>query len=110
METMGEKWTDERLDDLKGEVMTLRAEMREEFRAVRTEMRNEFRSIRAEMREEFQAVRAEFQAVRNELGSLQSEMHAGFDSLHRTMIQFGGILIAALIGLIATQLWIATQL
>jgi len=37
-------------------------------------------------------------------------MQAGFDSLHRTMIQFGGILIAALIGLIATQLWIASQL
>lgn len=81
METMREKWTDERLDDLKGEVVTLR-----------TEMRDEFRSVRAEM------------------SGIRSEMHAGFDSLHRTMIQFGGIVIVALVGLIGTQLWIASQL
>jgi len=52
----------------------------------------------------------EFRAVRGEIGSLRRDMQAGFDSLHRTMIQFGGVLIAALIGLIATQLWIASQL
>jgi len=92
METVREQWTDERLDDLKGEVGMLRTEMRDEFRAVRAEMREEFR------------------AVRSEIGSLRSEMHAGFESLQRTMIQFGGVLIAALIGLIATQLWIAAQL
>lgn len=114
METVREQWTDERLDDLKGEVSMLRGEMRNEFRAVREEMRTEFSAVRAEMKEEFRAVRAEmkneFRAVREEIGALRSEMHAGFDSLHRTMIQFGGILIAALIGLIATQLWIASQL
>lgn len=103
METMREQWTDERLDDLKGEVGMLRTEMRDEFRAVRTEMREEFSAVRAEMREEFRA-------VRSDIGSLRSEMHAGFESLQRTMIQFGGVLIAALIGLIATQLWIAAQL
>ena len=92
METVRDKWTDERLDDLKEEVGTLRTEMRDEFRAVRMEMREEFR------------------AVRSEIGSLRSEMHTGFELLQRTMIQFGGVLIAALIGLIATQLWIATQL
>lgn len=75
METMREKWTDERLDDLKDEVTTLRVEMRDEFRA-----------------------------VREEIGGLRGEMHAGFQALNRTMIQFGGLLIAALIGLIATQL------
>lgn len=92
METVREKWTDERLDDLKDEVETLRAEMRDEFRAVRTEMREEFR------------------AVRGEIGSLRNEMHAGFESMHRTMVQFGAVLIAALVGLMATQLWIATQI
>jgi hypothetical protein len=75
METVREKWTDERLDDLKDEVTTLRIEMRDEFRG-----------------------------VRGEIASLREEMHAGFASLQRTMIQFGGLLIAALIGLIATQL------
>jgi len=125
MEAVREQWTDERLDDLKGEVATLRTEMRDEFRAVRSEMQAEFRAVREEMKAEFRAVReemrvefravreemkAEFQAVRGEIGSLRLEMHAGFDALHRTMIQFGGVLIAALIGLIATQLWIASQL
>ena len=90
MEMMREQWTDERLDDLKGEVSALRGEMRDEFRAVRSEMQEEFRAVRSEMKEEFRAMR--------------EEMKAGFDSLHRTMIQFGGLLIAALIGLIATQL------
>jgi uncharacterized protein (DUF3084 family) len=97
METVREQWTDERLDDLKGEVGMLRTEMRDEFRAVRTEMREEFRAVRTEMREEFSA-------VRHEIGSLRNEVHAGFASLQRTMIQFGGLLVAALIGLIATQL------
>jgi len=92
LKTVREQWTDERLDDLKGEVGMLRTEMRDEFRAARTEMREEF------------------SAVRHEIGSLRSEMHAGFEALQRTMIQFGGVLIAALIGLIATQLWIAVQL
>lgn len=92
METVREQWTDERLDDLKDEVGALRGEMRDEFRSVRSEMQEEFR------------------AVRGEIGSLRRDMQAGFDSLHRTMIQFGGVLIAALIGLIATQLWIASQL
>jgi hypothetical protein len=90
MDTVREQWTDERLDDLKNEVGTLRAEMRDEFRAVRAEMKDEFRVVRVEMKDEFRA--------------MQTEMKAGFDSLHRTMIQFGGLLIAALIGLIATQL------
>jgi len=90
METVREQWTDERLDDLKGEVGALRSEMRDEFRAVRAEMKEEFHAVREEMRDEF--------------NSMRSDMHVGFDSLHRTMIQFGGILIAALTGLIATQL------
>jgi hypothetical protein len=93
METMREKWTDERLDDLKDEVATLRVEMRDEFRAVRTEMRDEFR-----------AVREEIGSLRTEMGMMRGEMHAGFQALNRTMIQFGGLLVAALIGLIATQL------
>lgn len=103
MEAVREKWTDERLDDLKDEVTTLRTEMRDEFRAVREEMRTEFQAVRDEMK-------AEFRAVRDEIGSLRIETHAGFDALQRTMIQFGGILIVALVGLIGTQLWIASQL
>ena len=43
-------------------------------------------------------------AMRSEVGSLRSEMNARFDSVQRTMIQFGGGMIAALVGLAATQL------
>lgn len=107
METVREKWTDERLDDLKDEVATLRTEMRDEFRAVRDEMRSEFRAVRDEMKGEFRAIRAE---MSDEFTAIRAEMHAGFESMHRTMVQFGGILIVALIGLIGTQLWIASQL
>jgi phage host-nuclease inhibitor protein Gam len=92
MDTVREQWTDERLDDLKGEVATLRTEMRDEFRAVRKEIG----SLRTEMTSEFVSIR--------------NEVHAGFASLHRTMIQFGGIVIVAIIGLIGSQLWIASQL
>jgi len=79
METVRGTWTDERLDDLNGKVGSLRTEMRDEFGSSRTEMRDEFRSVRI-------------------------EMNARFDAMQRTMIQVGGGMIAALIGLIATQL------
>jgi hypothetical protein len=35
--------------------------------------------------------------------ALQEEMNQRFDSLQRIMIQFCGLMVAALIGLIATQ-------
>jgi hypothetical protein len=74
---MRNSWTDERLDDGfdQGEVGQLRAEMR-----------------------------AEFESVRSETSSLRKEMHDGFASLNRTLLQVGGGIIAALIGVIATQL------
>ncbi len=119
METMREDWTDERLDDLNGGLTEFRLESRQEFGAVREEMRREFGAVRHEMKEEFRAVRdemkEEFRAVRREMkeefsavrGEMQQEfgsLHARFDGLQQTMIQFGALMIAALIGLIATQL------
>jgi len=119
MELMQESSTDKRLDDLNdkvdrgfdridAEARALRVEMRTEFTAVREEMRTEFASVREEMRAEFAAVRGEMSA---EFTALRGEMKAGFErvderfeSLHRLMIQLGGLMLAALIGLIATQL------
>jgi len=86
---MRESWTDERLDDLKGEVGELRREMRAEFRAVRGEMKEEFRAVRGEMKVEFSAVRGEIAA------------------LHRLILQVGGgMFVTMLIGFlgIAIQL------
>jgi hypothetical protein len=53
---------------------------------------------------EFARVDKRFEQVDSDIRELRSEMNARFDSLQRTMIQFGGLMIAALIGLIATQL------
>jgi hypothetical protein len=68
-------WTDERLDDLA-------RHMDDGFNRVDDELR----SLRTEMNARFDA------------------MHTRFDALQRTMLQFGGAMIAAFLGLIATQL------
>jgi hypothetical protein len=79
MEAVRQKWTDERLDDLNHRVD-------EGFR----ESREEMRTLRAEMNTRFDAI------------------DSRFDALQRTMIHgFVGMtaaIVAALIGLIATQL------
>lgn len=79
---MRESWTDERIDDLKDEVTEIGRRMDLGFAELRTEIGS----------------------VRGEVGSLRKEMHDLFSSLQRTLIHFEGIMIVALIGLIATQL------
>jgi hypothetical protein len=74
METVRDTWTDERLDDFRGEMAEFRHEVKDEFGSVRQGMKE-----------------------------LQKEMNLRFDSLQRSMVEFGGLMIAALIGLIATQ-------
>jgi hypothetical protein len=108
METVRDSWTDERLDDM-GRRMELgfaevKTELRREIGSVRQEMRQEIGSVRQEMRQGIGSVRQEIGSVRDEM---RQELAAIDDRLHgmqRMMIQFQGILIAALIGLIATQL------
>jgi len=75
-------WTDERMDDLKDQVGDLG-----------------------------RRVDAGFREIREEMSAHQRETNARIDSLQRTMIQFGGAMVAAFAGLIATQLGlILTQL
>jgi hypothetical protein len=82
MEMMTSGWTDARMDDLKHQVDDMARRMDSGFREVREEM-----------------------------SAHQRETNARIDSLQRTMIQFGGVMVAALVGLIATQLGlILTQL
>ena len=68
---MRSTWTDERLDDF----------------ATHTDRR-------------FDAVDKRFDRVDRELSGLRTEMNARFDSLQRTMIQFGGSLLASFVGLV----------
>ena len=45
-----------------------------------------------------------FRRVDTDIRDLRTEMNSRFDALQRTMLQIGGGMIVALIGLIATQL------
>ena len=68
-------WTDERLDDLSGEVRELRREMRAEFSEVRGEMRAGF-----------------------------AELNGQIDALRIVFMRIGGAMLIALLGVIAAIL------
>jgi predicted nucleic acid-binding Zn-ribbon protein len=93
METMRENLTDDRLDDLNGKVDDLRLEMRAEFKAVRGEMKEEFGAVRGEMKAGFDKIDERFQ-----------NMDQRLLEIYRMMFGFCGLMLAALIGLLATQI------
>ena len=78
---MRESWTDARLDDLNGKVDALRVEMRSEFAAVRGE------------------IASRFDKVDDRLYAMQ-----------RLMIQFCGVALAALLGVLGALVAVAIQL
>jgi hypothetical protein len=75
MESMRESWTDKRLDD-----------------------------FRADVDRRFDRVEGEIQILRGEMKHGFEKVDDRFEALYRLLFQLGGIVIAALIGLIATQL------
>jgi hypothetical protein len=89
MEAMRQSWTDERLDDFRGE--TARNFEQVDKRFDRFERR---------MEDGFKEMRAEFAALRR-------EMDERFEALHRMMFRFSAMMITALIAALAT---FATQL
>jgi hypothetical protein len=63
------------------------------------------------LEERFDRIDQRFDRVESDIRELRSEMKIGFgriddrfDALNRTLLQLGGVTIAALLGLIATQL------
>lgn len=86
MEAMRNSWTDERLDD--------------GFERVHTDIA----LLREDLHREVGSLWEETKSLREETKSLRKEMHQGFSGLNRNMFQIGGGIIAALIGVIATQL------
>jgi tetrahydromethanopterin S-methyltransferase subunit G len=82
MEFMREAWSDDRLDDLNRRVEN-------GFNRVDADIRE----LRSEMNARFDRVDARFDRI-----------DARFDAMQRLMIQVGGVIAAALIGLIATQI------
>ena len=88
-----EAWTDERLDDLKGNIDAGFSEMRDELRAMRKEIRQDLTTWRAENREELKTWRTEnreeLQAWRaenrEELKAERLETRKKFDRVHGDM-------------------------
>lgn len=79
METMRESWTDERLDDFRGETAR-------RLDALERTMKGGFERVDREMKAGFERT------------------DGRIDALQRTLMQLGGGVIVALIALIATQL------
>jgi hypothetical protein len=86
MQTMRESWTDERLDDGFDRVSADIQLLREETGALRKELRQETGALRQEMNGRFE------------------HLESRFDDLQRTLLQVGGGMIVALLGILATQL------
>jgi hypothetical protein len=82
MEAMRETWTDARLSDFAAHTDSRFDAVDRRFEAVERRMDEGFRRVDADLR----------------------ALNGRFDALQRTMLQLGGGVIVALIGLIATQL------
>ncbi|HEX2707397.1 MAG TPA: hypothetical protein VHM66_05230 [Solirubrobacterales bacterium] len=90
-------WTDKRLDDLNDKVDQRFERIDADLRPLRVETRTEFTALRTEMESGFGRVDQRFER-------LDERLDDRFDALHRLMVQFGGAMIVALVGLIATRL------
>lgn len=86
MQAMREAWTDERLDDLNRKVDYGFDRIDADLRVQRTETKSELTALRGEMNERFKG------------------LDSRIDGLQRTLILSNGAIVAALIGLIATQI------
>jgi uncharacterized coiled-coil DUF342 family protein len=112
MEVMRESWTDGRLDDLNGKVDGLRLEMRTEFKEVRGEMKEEFAAVRGEMKAGFDKADERFDKIDKRFDRTDERFAKGLErieerldtrliKIYQTMIWFCGIVLAALISVIA---------
>jgi hypothetical protein len=79
-------WTDERMDDFAAHTYRRFDGVDRRFDSIERRMEDGFKK------------------VNDDIGGLRAEMNARFDGLQRTLLQLGGGVIVALIGLIATQL------
>lgn len=109
---MRESWTDDRMDDLNGKVDGLRLEMRTEFKEVRGEMKEEFAAVRGEMKAGFDKLDERFDRISERFDRTDERFAKGLErieerldtrliKIYQTMIWFCGIVLAALISVIA---------
>jgi tetrahydromethanopterin S-methyltransferase subunit G len=93
METMVKNWTDERLEERFDAIDQRLDVVDQRFDVV------DQRFERLERRMD-----AGFREARTEMNGRLDRIDAKFDALNRTLLQLGGVTIAALLGLIATQI------
>ncbi len=96
MEAMREAWTDDRLDDLNHKVDEGFRRVDARFDAIQAHMDARFESMQAHLDRRFDAQDHRFEG---RFASLEKRI----DGLQRTLIVTNGAIVAALIGLIATQ-------
>ncbi len=89
MQTMRQSWTDERLDDFRGET----ARRFDALDGQIKETKAEIGGLRGEMNERFEGVDRRFQGI-----------DARLDALHRMMFRFCALITTALIGALVTIL------
>jgi hypothetical protein len=100
MYRMRESWTDERLDDFRGEVNRGFDEVDRRFDKVD----RRFDKVESEVNRRFSEVDQKFE---RRFDSVDHELHrvnGRLDALHRGLFQVGGGIIVALVGIIVTQL------
>jgi archaellum component FlaC len=101
MELMTQRWTDDRMDDLKHQVDELGRRMDQGFAEQRGEMNARFDRLEARFEQvdkRFEKVDDEFEAIHNQIVHTQEMVI----SLHATLTRFSlGFLGAALVAIIA---------
>ena len=111
MEAMASNWTDERLEErfdrIETDIRDLRGEMNSRF----DRMDDRFDKINADVNTRFDRVGERFDRVDDRFDKMNADVNARFEkvterleAMHRLMIQGGIVIIAALLGLIGTQL------
>jgi tetrahydromethanopterin S-methyltransferase subunit G len=97
---MKDSWTDDRLDDFRGDVNRRFDEVDKRFDKVDGEMNRRFDGVDRRFDKVDSEMNRRFDEVDGEFKRLDSKM----DGLQRTMMLTGGGIIAALIGVIGTQI------
>jgi len=111
MYKMKDGWTDERMDDFRDEVYRRFDDVDTRFEKFEDEVDKRFDAVGRRFDKFEDEVDKRFNKVEGGIHDLRSEMKAGFDDvnsrfvgLYRAQFMVGGGIVAALIGVIATQI------
>jgi tetrahydromethanopterin S-methyltransferase subunit G len=100
MYKMRDGWTDERMDDFRDEVNRRFDAVDKRFDKFEGDVDRRFDAVD----KRFDKVDKRFDKVEGEVRELRSEMKSGFEGLYRVQFVVGGGIVAALLGVIATQI------